>query len=232
MNNNLIIIIPVLNEGLSIYHVIKTCQKYSDIIIVLNDGSKDNSRSEALRAGAIVYNHKRTMGVGRTIRDLYLIAKKYGNQESIIINLDGDGQHIPDYIPQFCDPIINKRADLVIGSRFLSEKENEMYFIRKFGNKFFSFLISLFIHQKLTDAQSGFRAITMGKIAKLNLIQDYTNRQELILLAHKQRYKILEIPIISNPRKHGKSFLDSPFKKLKYFFMVNRSIFFTQFFRK
>ena len=220
--------IPALNEEEKIENVVKGSLKYCDKVIVIDDGSTDSTSEKAKKAGAIVFRNSKRMGVGFTVDRCYKEALKL--KPDIVVNLDGDGQHNPDEIPMMIAPIKNNEADFVIGSRRLG-KNAETSFIRSYGNKYFSFLISFLTGQKITDSQSGYRAIKADKLGKLELKEEYTNRQEMIILAAKKGMKIKEVPIFVDKRGHGKSFIGTFKKKLFFLYKVNLIIFKTRLFR-
>ena len=205
--------IPALNEEEKISWVVKGCLKYCDKVIVIDDGSTDRTSELAKKSGAIVFRNDRRMGIGYTVNRCHEEALKLNSE--IIVNLDGDGQHNPDEIPIITEPIKNGSADFVIGSRRLGENA-ETSFIRKYGNKYFSFLISFLIKQKITDSQSGYRAIRADKLRMIKLKETYTNRQEMIIRAAKMRMRIKEVPIFVKKREHGRSFIGN-FRKKIYF---------------
>ena len=200
-------------------------------MIVINDGSTDDTVQKALRAGAIVVSHKVQQGVGSAVRNGYLHALKRADPEDIIINLDGDGQHRPQDIPRLLQPIQDGNADLVIGSRFLHRSKKKWYpIVRTLGNHFFSLFISILIRVKITDAQSGFRAIKAKYISRFDMRCKFTNRQEMIMQAYHLGLQIAEIPIDVEYRKFGVSFLGTIKNKLRFFFTVFRVILRTYFY--
>ncbi|MFH1444917.1 MAG: glycosyltransferase family 2 protein [Nanoarchaeota archaeon] len=228
MKEKLVATIPAYNEESKIGEVVKGCFKYCKEVVVIDDGSKDATAKVAKKAGAKVFRNNPNMGVGYTVRRCYEEALKLN--PDIIVNLDGDGQHNPDEIPAMIAPLLKENIDFVIGSRRLG-KNAETSFIRNYGNKYFSFLISLMIKQRITDSQSGYRAIKADKLKKLDLREKYTNRQEMIVLARKKGIKMKEIPIFVEKRGHGKSFIGNFRKKLYFLTKVTFIIFKTRFLR-
>jgi len=109
--------IPAYNEGLTIAKVILKARKHVDKVIVCDDGSTDMTAEIAEALGAEVIRHKRNMGYGAAIGSLFRRAREIG--ADVMVTLDADGQHDPDYIPRLIKPIIKGEADIVIGSRFL-----------------------------------------------------------------------------------------------------------------
>jgi len=147
--------IPCFNTEPFIAEVISTARKYVDQIIVINDGSHDSTARVAEAVNALVINHDRNEGYGKAVKSCFEAAKAY--DADILVTLDGDGQHNPDEIPKVIALILNDGADIVIGSRFLSNQTN-MPRYRRFGIKFITFLFNFGSKVKVQDAQSGFRA--------------------------------------------------------------------------
>ncbi|MBU0898688.1 MAG: glycosyltransferase family 2 protein [Nanoarchaeota archaeon] len=220
--------IPALNEEKKIGNVVKGCLKYCNEAVVIDDGSIDSTSEEAKKAGALVFKNHKRMGVGYTVKRCYEEALKLN--PDIVVNLDGDGQHNPQEIPMMIEPINKGEADFVIGSRRLG-KNAETSFIRKYGNKYFSFMISFLTGQKITDSQSGYRAVKADMLRKLELKEAYTNRQEMIVLAAKRGIRMKEVPIIVERREHGKSFIGNFRRKLYFLVKVNMIILKTRFLR-
>jgi len=147
--------IPCFNTGNSIGEVVSGTAKYVDQVIVVDDGSSDDTANKAKASGARVISHGVNKGYGEAIKSCF----KAGRASSayILVTLDGDGQHNPDEIPKIVAPILNKEADIVIGSRFLSN-QTDMPGYRRLGIKVITLLLNLGSKVKVRDAQSGFRA--------------------------------------------------------------------------
>ena len=109
--------IPCFNTERLIADVVSGAKKYADQVIVIDDGSHDGTAGAARAAGALVISHGTNKGYGESIKSCFEAAK--ANAADILVTLDGDGQHNSDDIPKLVTPILNKEADLVIGSRFL-----------------------------------------------------------------------------------------------------------------
>jgi glycosyltransferase involved in cell wall biosynthesis len=147
--------IPCFNTEGSIGSVVSKTKKYVDRVIVVDDGSQDNTAEAARAAGALVINHGTNRGYGEAIKSCFEAAK--ANAAEVLLILDGDGQHNPDEIPEILAPILKGESDLVIGSRFLGDNSS-MPRYRKFGINVITFLYNLGSRVKVSDAQSGFRA--------------------------------------------------------------------------
>jgi|YelNatPaOPRAMG01_1025707.scaffolds.fasta_scaffold88849_2 glycosyltransferase involved in cell wall biosynthesis len=198
----IIAVIPAYNEEKTIGFVIKETKKYVDNVIVIDDGSTDNTAKIAKKNGAVIYSHPTRMGLGKTILDGYREALKLDAE--IVLQIDADGQYLPKEIPKLLKPIIDNQADMVLGSRFLGTIEN-MPLIKKIGNKFFSKITSFLSGIKITDAQTGFRATRAEVIENIIPTGKYTYTQEMIIRASKEGYRIFEVPIYFAKRSYGKS---------------------------
>ena len=156
--------IPAFNEGQNIARIVHSCAKHVDKVIICNDGSTDNTESEAFSAGAYVINHTTNMGKGKSMKSLFELCK-FINAD-IVITIDGDGQFLPAEIPKLTKDIEDGKSDIVIGYRFETEKDMPSY--RKIGNKVLDQLSKKVSHLNLRDTQSGFRAYSKKAINLIN----------------------------------------------------------------
>lgn len=197
-------LLPAFNEEKSISEVIKRCKQYVDEVIVINDGSKDKTEEIAEKSGAVVYSHTTNFGVGTAIQTGIKIALK--RNADVIVTLDSDGQHDPRYIPVMVDMIIKNGSDLVIGSRFLGKsKTYEMPFLKKLGNISYSTLLSIFTQSRLTDTQSGFRALSKVVAENLSLKCTFSYTHEMIINTSNRGFIVTEIPVATFSRRYGNS---------------------------
>ena len=198
----IVAIIPAYNEEKSVGAVISETKKFVDEVIVIDDGSTDSTAKVAKSSGARVFSHPANKGLGYTMLEGYRIALARG--ADIILQTDADGQYLCSDIPKLLDPIKNGKADMVIGSRFSGSIE-EMPFLKKRGNRFFSRLTSLMAGMRVTDAQTGFRAMTRDILIKIVPVAKYTYTQEMLIRSAREGFTILEVPIHFAKRKYGKS---------------------------
>jgi len=152
--------IPALNAAETIGPVIRRARLYVDFVIVVDDGSIDETASVSFQAGAIVVKHKNNLGYGAALRSVFLAAKKIGAEVLVII--DSDGQHNPDEIPTVLKPVVSRTADISIGSRFLNN-DRKVPIYRVFGIKLLN-LATVFLGANVSDSQSGFRAYSKAAI--------------------------------------------------------------------
>ena len=211
--------IPAYNEEKNIASIIMKLKKITDHIIVCNDGSTDMTEEISKELNVTVINHSRNMGYGSAIRSIFLKAKEL--QADILVTFDADGQHRVVDVQNVTKPIIDDKADIVIGSRFL-ENKSDMPEYRKFGIKIITKITNSSLKEKLTDSQSGFRAYSK------NVLKDVTPSEsgmgvstEILIKASNAGHKIAEVPITimygsdtstHNPVSHGTSVLFSTIK--------------------
>ncbi len=201
-----IAIIPAYNEESTIADVINQTSLYVDEIVVINDGSTDSTMNVSKNSGAIVIDNIVNRGLGKTIQRGYYEAIKRG--ADIVVQIDADGQYDPQEIPKLVNPIIENRADLVLGSR-LENIKYEMSWTKRNGNKAFSWLLRFLTDKDIKDGQTGFRAIRKDVLETIQLRGDFTYTQEMIIKSAKEGWRIENIPINFYPRIEGESRLIS-----------------------
>ena len=216
----IVIGLPAYNEEKNIAKIISTLQELDYSVIVCNDGSSDQTGKIAEKMGAMVVNHQKNMGYGAAIRSLFDKAKEINFD--ILITFDADGQHNVSEIKDVLTPLISKKADIVIGSRFLGEGEDKIPKYRKFGIKAITKISSLSHDLDIKDAQSGFRGYNKKALNEINPTEDGMGiSTEILIKASKKDLKIIEVPIIinyegntstHNPASHGISVILSTMK--------------------
>jgi len=195
-----IITIPAYNEERTLPTVIKEIKKvmsqtkYHYKILVLNDGSQDNTGIVAKKAGAKVVSHKVNRGLAATFISEMQECKKM--KADIIVHTDADGQYPAKYIPELIKKV-EAGDDLVLGSRF-KRHIHASSLIKDLTNRIFAYALSSMLRQKVTDSTTGFRAFTT-QVAYLPLINTFTYTQEQLIRASKAGLKIGEIAI--KPRR-------------------------------
>jgi len=216
----IIVGIPAFNEEKNIATIITKLADITDTIIVCNDGSSDLTLDIAKKMGVFVINHEKNLGYGAAIRSIFLKAKEMNGD--VLVTFDADGQHRIEDIENVIKPIIDQKADLVIGSRFLDESEKEIPEYRKVGIKVITKITNSSIKEQLTDSQSGFRAYSKKVIAELNPSElGMGISTEILIKASSKKFRITEVPIkilyagdtsTHNPVSHGSSVIFSTIK--------------------
>ena len=212
--------LPAFNEEKNIASIILQLKKKYETVIVCDDGSNDLTASISEEMGALVVKHKKNLGYGAAIRSLFLKARELDCD--ILVTFDSDGQHKISEIENVINPIQNKEADIIIGSRFLGTIEGDIPGYRKLGIKAITNLVNSNTGKKITDSQSGFRAY--NKIVLEKIIPSETGMgvsTEILIKANKQKFKISEVPITiiyggdtstQNTVSHGTSVILSTMK--------------------
>jgi len=203
-NKDTFIVIPAYNESKHISDVISRIKGYCSNIIVIDDGSKDDTYYVAKKQGVTVLKHIINLGKGAGVKTGCDFAVKKGAKKIILI--DSDGQHEPEEIPNFLKALEGK--DIVFGYRTLNEK---MPFILKFGNMFINFTIKNLYGVSLKDTQCGYRAFTASAYKKIRWdATDYSMESEMIANAGKNKLKYAQIPIktIYHDKYKGTTVLD------------------------
>jgi len=194
--------IPAYNEEKFIGKVIKETKKYVDKVLVVDDGSTDKTAQIAKNNGAIVIRHKKNKGKGIAVNKIFDKSREI--KVDILVLLDGDGQHQPEEIPSLIKPIIYNEADIVIGSRFIKNK-NFIPLYRKIGLYVLTLVTNFGSKIKVTDSQSGFRAFSKKAINNLNFKEKgLAVESEMQFLAKEKKLRILEIPINTTYEERAK----------------------------
>ena len=212
--------IPAYNEEKNIAVIITQLKEITDKIIVCDDGSRDLTSKISEDLGAIVIKHEKNLGYGAAIRSIFLKAKDLDCDA--LVTFDADGQHRIQDISKVIQPIIEKKSDIVIGSRFLDDGEKEVPNYRKVGIKVITKITNMSIKKELTDSQSGFRAYSKQVLSELNPSElGMGISTEILIKASSQEFRITEVPIkimyggntsTHNPISHGSSVLLSTIK--------------------
>lgn len=185
-------IIPSYQVAEYLEKVINDTRKYLDDIVVVDDGSSDGTYEVASGCGVNVIRHKKNIGKGAALKTGFAYAIE--NNYRVVITLDGDGQHDPEYIPDFISAFENTHADLIIGSR--ASDKADMSFPRRCSNFLTSHTLSAFLHTKIEDSQSGYRLIKTDLLKKIELrSKHYQLETEIIIKAVKAGFKIGFVPI-------------------------------------
>jgi glycosyltransferase involved in cell wall biosynthesis len=187
------VIIPAYNEEKNIRKAIADVKKYADNIIVIDDGSTDNTYQVAKEAGKdiIILRHGINLGKGAALKTGCEAALKLGAK--IIVLIDGDNQHNPADIPKLIKKLRDEKLDIVFGSRDFSKKIPP---IRYLGNQYLLLATYLVSGIKLKDTLSGFRCFTAYAYRKIFWqSRDYAVETEIIVKVGKQKLKYAEVPI-------------------------------------
>ena len=190
-----IVIIPAFNEEAAIGGVVKNSLQYADEVLVVDDGSSDNTSQIAGDAGALLLTHPSNCGKGVSLKDAFKKAEGY----DIVVTIDGDGQHNPDEIPLLIKPIEDGKADFVNGSRYLNGFDDNTPAYRRVGQTVLDIATNVTAGTHLTDSQSGFRAFRGDTISCYKFRDPgFGIESEMIADASENKLRILEVPITVN----------------------------------
>ena len=198
MNQNMVILIPALNEMATIGHLVREIrQRVTCHVVVIDDGSQDDTAAVAMAAGAMVLPHTLCAGAWAAIRTGFRYARQKGYD--IVVTMDADGQHLPEYIETIVEPVRSGKTDVVIGAclcRASAARQMAWWSFRKLSRL------------RIQDLTSGFRAYNRNAFSVLSAnetaLLDYQDVGVLMLLK-KKRVSILEIPVPMCLRVSGHS---------------------------
>ncbi len=200
--------IPAYNEASCVGSVVLQAGQYADEVIVVDDGSTDDTAAVAGLAGAAVIRHGENRGKGSAIQSILAEARK--RKPDALVLLDADSQHDPHEIPALIKPVL-EGYDLVIGSREAQREKTRAY--RRLGQKVLLHATRLASRSNITDSESGFRALSAKAIDELELKENgFAIESEMIASAASKRLRITEVPISNiyvrdgstlNPVRHG-----------------------------
>lgn len=218
------IVVPAKNEGERVAIVVQSIlsEGFSNIIVV-DDGSDDNTSEYAKSAGAKVIRHLVNLGAGAATQTGIEYALTKG--ATTIVTMDGDSQHFASDIPKLVDHLYNEDLDLVIGSRFLDPVNQiplDRIIINKLANIFSGIITGLFV----TDSQSGMKAIHANLAAKMHFTFDgYEFCTEILKITHQEKARFGEVPIqvqyaeeLQGKGQSWKNIGKMVFRLLKYFY--------------
>jgi glycosyltransferase involved in cell wall biosynthesis len=209
----LLAIVPAYNEEGMIGRVVRDIHRHAPdfSVLVVDDGSVDQTVNQAEAEGAIVLRHPFNLGIGGAMQSgyKYALAHRY----DVAVQVDGDGQHKPEYLPEMLDALRtgSNEADMVYGTRFRGDPGYKVPLGRRVGNLIFSLVLTAITRQRITDPTSGFRMVN-GRGIEL-FARDYPHdypEVEAILMLHNNRLRIHEVQVRMNARGFGRSSIDYP----------------------
>lgn len=184
--------IPAYNEAARIGEVVTHARNHVDEIVVIDDGSIDDTVAIAERAGAKVIRHEQNRGKGSAI---VTGLDYFGRSEAeFAVLLDADGQHDPEEIPKFIEAARAMNADVVVGTRMSATQE--MPLVRRLTNRFTSWVTSRMARQTIPDSQCGFRLIRRSVLPHLELSSSHFEIEtEVLIQAARAGHRIVSVPI-------------------------------------
>ena len=228
-------ILPAYNEEVSLGSIVLHTKKYVDNVIVIDDGSTDNTVEIATLAGAEVISHSFNKGKGAALKTGFEAARA----SEVIVTIDSDGQHNPEEIPKLINPILNGEADIVNGSRYINGNKKDTPSYRRVGQTVLDKATNLSSGLDITDSQSGFRAFARHTMPAFRFsCIDFGIESEMLMDAANAGLRIKEVEIsvrydvdgsTKNPVSHGVGVLmrvinDLEFQRPLYYFTLPGSI--------
>ncbi len=204
-------VIPAYNEAASVGAVVESAiaELPGWDVVVIDDGSDDETAVVAARAGAHVVSTPYNLGIGGAVQTGFIFARDSGYQR--MVQIDGDGQHETAAVATLEQSMADSGADMVCGSRFLGEGDHYPAPIsRRTGIHIFAFLLSSFLRQRVTDPTSGFRLYNRRAIELFaaDYPPDYPE-VEVVLMLHQHRLKMAEVSVQMQLRQNGNSSISS-----------------------
>lgn len=205
-------IVPAYNEEGMVGRVVLEIKRHAPDfdVVVVDDGSVDFTAMVAERNGATVLRQPFNLGIGGAMQAGYKYALH--RDYDVAVQVDGDGQHKPEYLPAMLDALhTSGAADMVYGSRFLGDPGYRVPLMRRVGNRMFGVVLSLICRQPITDPTSGFRMVNRKGIELF--ARDYPHdypEVEAILMLHAHRLRVHEVHVRMNARGFGESSIDYP----------------------
>ena len=194
------VVIPCFNESASIATVIPAVRRHLPAVLVVDDGSTDNTASLARAAGATVLQHERNLGKGAALKTG--LAYAFNQGYTWVVTLDGDGQHAPEDLPAFFDCAQRTKASLVIGNRM--DEARKMSWLRRHVNRWMSRQLSCCTGKHLPDTQSGFRLIHLPTWSLMSLETERFETESETLLAFLdagRRVEFVPVQVIPSRRR-------------------------------
>lgn len=166
-DKKVLIIVPAFNEEQRIGAVVRSAKQTipSAAVLVVNDCSQDATAMEAQAAGARVLSHPINLGYGSALESGYLYAIRHWFD--IVVQMDGDGQHLAEEIPKILTPVLTGQADVAFGSRYLGASGYKVPLVRRLGHRLFALIFSIITGKRLADPTSGFQCLNQKAVAFL-----------------------------------------------------------------
>ena len=223
--SRILLIIPAYNEAQNIDHVIQNIiRNYPQYdYVIVNDGSTDHTYDICKKRGYNVLNLSVNLGIGGAVQAGYLYAKR--NHYDIAVQIDGDGQHDVAYVKDVIEPILQGRADVVVGSRFVKKEGFQTTSSRRMGISLLSLFIKICTGKRIYDVTSGFRAANSRfiDVYGMDYPRDYPEPEALVI-AMVYGGTVCEVPVVMKERQGGTSSINLK-RSIYYMIKVSLAIF-------
>jgi len=212
---NIVVVIAAYNEEKKIRTVVDSVAKYADLIVVVDDGSKDKTSEMVNNKKAVVLRHCINLGQGAALQTGFDYVKQMNPK--VVVTYDADGQFLAEEIPSMVKPILEKKVDVVLGSRFLGKTIN-MSPVRKYMLKLGILFTWVFSEIKLTDTHNGFRALSKKALESIKITQNrMAHASEIIDEIKRNNLSYLEMPVTVKYDDYSKQKGQSNLNSVKIF---------------
>ncbi len=200
------VVIPAYNEADSVGDVIRQIPREvcgePTAVLVVDDGSRDDTGEASAKAGAVVARHVINRGGGAALRTGYRLMSESG--ALVVVTLDADGQHLPSEMERLVKPVLDDEVDVAHGSRVLGDADPDSR-SRELGIVFFNKLVSFITRTRVSDCSNGYRAVRTSVLPQLVLRQEQFHTSEFLIEAIKRGVPAMEVPVTVAKRTHGHS---------------------------
>lgn len=188
-----IVVIAAYNEEKKVGKVVNDVSKYVDMVVVVDDGSKDKTANVIKNKKAVILKHPINLGQGAALQTGFDYAKRFNPK--VVVTFDADGQFLSKEVPRIIKPILDGKVDVVLGSRFLGKTIN-MSTARKYILKLGILFTWIFSEIKLTDTHNGFRALSNRALNKIEITQNrMAHASEIIDQIKTKELSYVEVPV-------------------------------------
>jgi polyprenyl-phospho-N-acetylgalactosaminyl synthase len=211
---NIIVIVPVYNESGIIEHVVRDLMLRGYKIIVVDDGSNDDSFKKICQFPVSIIHHSFNLGQGAALQTGMEMAKRM--DADIVVHFDGDGQHSSVDIERIIKPLLTDESDIVFGSRFLNKQGlNAIPYLRKILLQLARFVDWLFTGVLLSDAHNGLRALNRKSLEKITILENgMAHATEIIIQSRKHHLRHMEVPVTIHYTPYSQRKGQSPWNAL------------------
>ena len=220
-----IAIVPAYNEEQNIVRVIGELRTFDpDLdIVVVSDGSADQTAENAEAAGVRVLRLPYNLGIGGAVQTGFKYAWEQGYD--LAVRLDGDGQHVPSELPSVIGPVAAGEADIAVGSRFVAGAGYRPSASRRVGIRLLATVVSAIARQRVTDTTSGFQALNRRalQLFAADYPHDYPEVEGMVMTI-KHKLRLVEVPVQMREREHGRSSITA-FRSVYYMAKVLTALF-------
>ena len=220
-----IAIVPAYNEERNIVRVIGELRTFDpDLdIVVVSDGSADQTAENAEAAGVRVLRLPYNLGIGGAVQTGFKYAWEQGYD--LAVRLDGDGQHVPSELPSVIGPVAAGEADIAVGSRFVAGDGYRPSASRRLGIRLLAMVVSAIARQRVTDTTSGFQALNRRalELFAADYPHDYPEVEGMVMTI-KHKLRLVEVPVQMREREHGRSSITA-FRSVYYMAKVLTALF-------